>query len=103
MTSLFSHRRSRNREIWQAINAIERKLTYMATQAEVDGITTEIQKVATDLTTVQGTLQTEIDNLAAANPSIDLSGLKTAVAPLDAAVEALGSLQPLKPEPAPEA
>jgi uncharacterized protein len=91
--------RSRDREIWKAIHLLERQ--QMANQQEVDTITTEVQTVATDLTTVQSTLQTEIDNLAAANPSIDLSGLKTAVEPLAAAVEALGNLQPLKPEPAP--
>ncbi len=99
--TLFSNRRSRDREIWQAIKRLERQ--QMANQQEVDAITTEVQKVATDLTTVLGTLQAEIDSLAAANPSIDLSALKTAVLPLDAAVQALGSLQPLKPEPAPEA
>ena len=75
----------------------------MATQAEVDTITAEVQKVATDLSTVKTTLQTEIDKLAEANPSLDLSALKTAVEPLDAAVEALGNLQPLTPAPAPAA
>jgi len=73
----------------------------MASQAEVDTLTTEVEKVATDLGTVKTTLQTEIDNLAAANPSIDLSGLKAAVEPLDGVVNALGSLQPLTPEPTP--
>jgi flagellin-like hook-associated protein FlgL len=82
-------------------HSIERQLTHMATQEEVTAITTEVEKVATDLGTVQSTLQTEINNLAAANPSVDLSGLQTAVAPLDAAVEALGNLQPIKAEPAP--
>jgi copper chaperone CopZ len=99
--TFFPNRRSRDREIWHAITQLKEQT--MTTQAEVDGITTEVQKVATDLTTVQATLQTEIDNLAAANPSVDLSWLKAAVEPLDAAVEALGNLQPLKPEPAPEA
>lgn len=92
----------RNRSaVWRAIKRLERQISHMASQAEVDTITTKIEQVATDLGTVQTTLQTEIDNLAAANPSIDLSGLKTAVEPLDAAVEALGSLQPLTPEPTP--
>lgn len=95
---LFPRRRS---AIWRAIDQLKEQ--QMATQTEVDAITTEAQKVATDLGTVQSTLQAEIDNLAAANPSIDLSGLKTAVEPLDAAVEALGNLQPIKAEPAPEA
>ncbi len=86
---------------WRAIHNLERQLTHMATQAEVDTITTEVEKVATDLTTASTTLRTEIDSLAAANPQINLSGLRTAVAPLDAAVQALGNLQPLTPEPAP--
>ena len=86
---------------WRAIHSIERQLTHMATQAEVDTITTEVEKVATDLSTAQTALQTEIDALAAANPTLNLSALQTAVAPLDAAVTALGNLQPLKPEPTP--
>jgi replicative DNA helicase len=93
--------RSRDREIWKAIHLLERQ--QMANQQEVDAITTEVQKVSTDLGTVKTMLQEEIDKLAEANPSIDLSGLKTAVEPLDAAVEALGSLQPLTPAPTPEA
>lgn len=94
---LFKHRSA----VWRAIKRLERQ--QMATQAEIDGITTEVQKVSTDLATVKTTLQGEIDKLAEANPSIDLSGLKAAVEPLDAAVEALGGLQPIKAEPAPEA
>lgn len=85
--------RSRDREIWKAIKRLERQ--QMITQAEVDAITTEVQKVATDLGTVQSTLQTEINALAAANPSLDLSGPQTAVAPL-------GNLQPIKAEATPE-
>jgi multidrug resistance efflux pump len=85
-------------EIWGRLNQLEEN--QMATQAEVDTITTEVQTVATDLTTAQTALQAEIDSLAAANPSIDLSGLRTAVAPLAGAVTALGNLQPLTAAPA---
>src|ERR1700690_162367 len=80
-------------EIWHRLNQLEEN--QMATQAEVDTITTEVQTVATDLTTAQTSLQAEIDSLAQATPSIDLSGLRAAVAPLAGAVTALGNLQPL--------
>lgn len=89
----------RDKALWIAIKRLEEN--QMATQEEVNTITTEVQKVAADLQTASTTLQTEIDNLAAANPAVDLSGLRTAVQPLDAAVQALGNLQPLKAEPAP--
>lgn len=88
-----------DREIWAAIKRLEEQ--QMASQEEIDAITTEVQKVATDLQTTSTALQTEIDNLANQNPAVDLSGLRTAVQPLDAAVQALGALQPLKAEPAP--
>lgn len=86
-----------SREIWEAIN--ELRNNQVSLQEEINGITTELDQVATDLTTVQATLQTEIDNLAAANPGVDLSGLRTAVAPLDAAVQALGKLEPTPATP----
>ena len=101
----------------------------MATQPEIDQLTTEVGDIATGLQTVTATvatveadaaaasakLQEEIDNLAAANPGLDLTALKAAVAPVTAAVApleaavttlgthvtALGSLAPLTPTPAP--
>jgi septal ring factor EnvC (AmiA/AmiB activator) len=66
----------------------------MTTQADVDALTQQVDTIATDLATSQGKLQAEIDALAAANPSLDLTGLQNAVAPLDAAVVALGGLTP---------
>lgn len=75
----------------------------MATQADVDALTTAIDTVATDVATAQTVLQAEIDALAQANPSLDLSALQTAVAPLDAAVQQLGALKPIPPAPAPTA
>lgn len=90
---------SPDREVWAAIKRLEEQ--QMSTQDEINTITTEVQTVATDLQAASSTLQTEIDNLANQNPAVDLSGLRTAVQPLDAAVQALGALQPLKAEPAP--
>lgn len=69
----------------------------MATQADIDAITSQVDQVASDLATAQSNLQTEIDNLAAGNPQLDLTALQGAVAPLDAAVVALGELQPQSP------
>jgi hypothetical protein len=85
------------REVWEAI--IDLRKNQVSLQEEINGITTELDQVATDIASVQATLQTEIDNLAAANPGVDLSGLRTAVAPLDAAVQALGKLEPTPAAP----
>lgn len=70
----------------------------MATQAEVDAITEELHTVSADLADTSSKLQAEIDALASANPSLDLSGLQAAAAPLDASVRALGNLVPTPPE-----
>lgn len=82
-------------ELNAAIAHLERKI--MASQADIDAITTQVQQVATDLDSAKTSLQTEIDNLAANNPGVDLSGLQAAVAPLDSAVQTLGQLQPTPP------
>lgn len=74
----------------------------MGTQGEVDAATQAIQKVSDDISNVRGVLQTEIDNIAAAHPGVDLSKLNAGVALLDPAVEALGALKPEAP-PAPPA
>ena len=71
----------------------------MATQAEVDAITAELGTVSSDLASASSKLQAEIDALASANPSLDLSALKAAADPLDASVTALGNLVPTPPTP----
>lgn len=70
-----------------------------ATQADVDALTAQVQQVATDLTSASSTLQTEIDNLANANPGVDVSALRAAIEPLDAQAQALGALTPQAPAP----
>jgi hypothetical protein len=87
----------RRRSLSRRIDTIERQLTHMATQEEVDAITTQVSEVATDLATAKTTLQAEIDQLATANPGIDLTGLKEAVAPLDQAAKDLAALAPDAP------
>ena len=87
--------------VWRRIHHIERKLTHMATQADVDAITTAVTQVAVDLATAKTDLQTEIDSLVTANPALDLTALQAAVAPVDAAVVALETLKPTPPAPTP--
>lgn len=69
----------------------------MSNQADVDALTAQVTQVAADLQTAQTTLQAEIDNLASANPELDLTALQDAVAPLDAAVQKLGATVPTPP------
>ncbi len=71
----------------------------MATQADVDAITTQVSQVASDLKAAQASLQAEIDSLGSANPTLDLTALQTAVAPLDSAVQSLGGLKPTPKAP----
>jgi hypothetical protein len=88
-------------EIWKALTHIHERLDLMATQADVDALTTAVDQIATDLTAAQSKLQAEINALAAANPGLDLTALQAAVAPVDAAVQALGALAPSPPAPTP--
>lgn len=71
----------------------------MPTQADVDAITTEVGNIAAELDSDTAKLQTEIDALSAANPSLDLTALQAAVTPLDAKAQALGALVPTPPAP----
>jgi hypothetical protein len=97
----FTRGRSRYVTLTQFTETIQRvneRISLMATQADVDALTTQVDQVAADLATAQTVLQTEIDTLAAANPALDLTALQAAVAPVDAAVVALGGLKP-RPKP----
>jgi len=87
-------------ELWQAIHSIEERIENMANQAEVDEITAAVNQVKTDLATASANIQNEIDTLAAAQPGIDLTALKSAVAPLDESAVALGNLKALQATPA---
>lgn len=69
----------------------------MATQADIDALTTQIGTVASDLTKAQTDIQAEIDQLAQQNPALDLSGLTAAVAQLDPAVQAIDQIKPTPP------
>jgi hypothetical protein len=86
------------------IAPLEEGISTMATQADVDALTTAVDQVTTDLAAAKTNLQGEIDKLSSANPTLDITGLQTAVAPLDTAVQALGALTPTPaPAPAPPA
>lgn len=91
-------------EIIRRFERLERRIQRLeedelANQAEIDALTAALNQVAEDLAATQTTLQTEINNLANANPELDLSGLTAAVAPLDDSVKALAAIEPVKPEP----
>ena len=75
----------------------------MATQEQVDALTASIAQVSQDLASSSAAIQAELDALKSANPSLDLSALEAAVAPLDDAVKAVGALTPSQPTPPPPA
>lgn len=66
----------------------------MATQDDINALQTQVQQVGTDLQTSVQTLQSELNQLAAANPDVDLTGLRNAVTTLDEQAKAVGSLAP---------
>jgi uncharacterized protein YlxW (UPF0749 family) len=79
-----------------AVKQLQKEMRQMeaSQQADVDALTTAVNQVSTDVENARTALQTEIDSLAAAHPSVDLSALQAAVAPLDGAVQSLSSLTP---------
>jgi hypothetical protein len=87
-------------EFDRAISQLNERIATMATQADVDAITTQVDQVATDLANAKTALQQEIDQLASANPQLNLTALQSAVQPLDGAVQALDALKPDSPPPA---
>jgi hypothetical protein len=97
--SPFRKSRHDNAAIWQAIRDLREQ--QMSTQADADALVVQVNQIVTDLTAAQASLQAEIDKLANANPTLDLSALQAAVAPLDTQVQILGTLQPAAPVPAP--
>lgn len=100
-TMRFRNQHITRREFDTTVAALNERMDGMATQADVDQITQQVSQVATDLESARTTLQTEIDQLAQANPAVDVSALQAAVAPLDAAVQSLGQLQPQPPQQPP--
>jgi multidrug resistance efflux pump len=91
------------RQFWHEINKINQRISHMASQADIDALTAELQNVANDLAQTQTVLQSEIDNLADGNPGLDVSALQQAADALDPAVQKLGSITPTPPPTTPPA
>lgn len=85
----------------------DERIAAMATQADIDAITTQVDTVEQHVTGAQTAIQAELDALqqqiaaGAQASALDLSGLQSAVAQLDPAVQALGELKPTAPAPSP--
>lgn len=81
----------------------------MSTQADVDALFVTVEGVADSIVAVRKQLQAEIDALSTGAAAIDVSNLAAAIAPLDALVNALGTIRPdpiegshpADPDPAP--
>jgi hypothetical protein len=77
----------------QQFNALRRMVV-----TDVNALVTQVQNIGAELEAAKQQLQTELDNLANAQPSVDLSGLQAAVDSVDAQAQALGGLQPTPPD-----
>jgi hypothetical protein len=80
-----------------AVNTLLKRMGTLATQDDVNALTAAIEQVETDLQTAATNIQSELDALASANPTLDLTALQDAVTPLDDQVNALGNLKPTPP------
>jgi len=89
--------------IFKQLNAIRRELKDVATQAEIDALTSRVNEVSATQTKALGEIKTEIENLKTANPDIDTTALEGAVASAESGAKDLDDVVPdVLPEPTPE-
>jgi DNA anti-recombination protein RmuC len=88
-----------HKQLEEELEPIKDKIKNMATQDDINALTTSIQQVGTDLTNSVATVQNEINNLAQQNPQLDLSGVQNAVSALDEQAKAVSGLVPNEPAP----
>lgn len=83
------------REYQHQIEKIYRRISeLMSSQDDLTKLTDGLAQVETDLVASQAALQAELDQVAAANPGVDLSDALTLVGQLDTHVQAIGDLKP---------
>lgn len=92
-------------DIVRRIKALEQNqrmmgVTLMATQADIDALTTALTSEDSQLNTAVAAIQAEITALQNNNPTIDVTALQAAVASMTTAVSAAAALVPATP-PAP--
>lgn len=85
-----------HRRLTAHVNRMEK---HMATQADIDALTTKLGELKDTLTADDAGIQAEIDALKAANPAVDVSGLQSAVDALSAQVDATSALVPAPAAP----
>lgn len=98
-------------QMWEAIRleadatttALTEMRKTMATQADIDALTTKLSDMKDHLTSADAGIQAEIDALKAANPAVDVTALQSAVDALSGQVDATAALVPAPVEPPPAA
>lgn len=68
-------------------NRIKQMESTMATQADIDALKGTIDQLGGTLSTALAGIQSDLDALVAANPSVDVSALQASVAALSTAVD----------------
>jgi uncharacterized coiled-coil protein SlyX len=79
----------------RAVATLNQRMAKM--EGSLDALNAAVDQVAADLSTSVTELQTELDNLAAANPGVDLTAVTAKVEALDQQVQAVGNLTPTPP------
>jgi hypothetical protein len=82
--------------------ALTRRLILMATQADIDAITTKLGELKATLVADDSAIQQEIKKLQEQHPALDLTALQDAVDDVSKAVDDTTALVPTEPtEPTP--
>lgn len=83
------------------LRRIDERTRHMATQDDVDRITSLVTDSTTQITTATDAIRQDIADLKAANPGVDVSALEASVGQLGTAVGGLDTLDAENPAPAP--
>ena len=81
------------------LDTITGRLETMATQTDIDNLTAQLTAVGDALNTAVAGIQADLDALKAANPAIDITALSTSVAALVTAAAAVTAVDAENPAP----
>jgi hypothetical protein len=84
----------------EILNKIQHLGEHMATQADIDALTTRLETVDATLTAGLSGVRQDIADLKAANPGVDTAALEASVAALETGVTGLSELDSENPAPA---
>lgn len=79
------------------LDTITERIKHMASQADIDALTEQVNSLGGTLTTAVAGIQSDLDALKAANPAVDVSALQASVSALSGVVDSATALDAENP------